>query len=269
MRRVASCELRVASVPAGDGCTFVRTIFCARHASTAACCRSRAFVFSHHSPLATHHSAYTLLELLLVLTVILAVAGAVAPTVVQRMGDYKLKRGSEMARSAISLTRIHAIDLSSVYQFRFEPGGRRYLAIPTDTEALITSQTGSASAASAPGALPISAIVSGQLPEDLSFQVVAATTTATTTTTATMAPTATTGMPPGGTDPAWTAAFGHVPKAGDYTGANWSAPIVFRPDGSAMEAAVNVVDPNGEGFQLKVRELTGEVTVSRLESGTK
>jgi type II secretory pathway pseudopilin PulG len=217
--------------------------------------RARAFV-------RTRHSAYTLLELLLVLAIIVAVAGAVTPTVVERMGDYKLKRGTEMARSAISSTRIHAIDLSSVYQFRFEAGGRRYLAIPTDTEALMTSQTGSASAANA---LPTTAIVHGELPEDLSFQSVVL---ATGNTPAATTATATTGMPPGGTDPAWTAAFAHVPNSGDYTSAAWSAPVIFRPDGSAMEAAVNVVDKRGDGFQLKVRELTGEVTVTRLTTGT-
>ena len=90
--------------------------------------RARGVAFPRHSPLGTRLSAYTLLELLLVLAVILAVAGAVTPTVVERMEDYKLKRGSEMVRFAISSTRIHAIDLSSVYQFRFESGGRRYLA---------------------------------------------------------------------------------------------------------------------------------------------
>ena len=218
---------------------------------------------SPYSSLVTCRSdrrAYTLLELLLVLAVILAIAGAVTPTVVERMGDYKLKRGCEMARSAISSSRIHAIDLSSVYQFRFEPNGRRYLAIPTDTEALITSQTGSAAAASQ--GLPRTAIVTGELPEDLSFQAVAISTSPST------MPAAATGLPPGGTDPAWTAAFGHVPNSGNYSSAAWSAPIIFRPDGSAMEAALNVVDKKGEGFQLRVRELTGEVTVSRLTTGT-
>ena len=252
MRRVASGEWRVAR-PA-CGWDFARATY-----------------RSHHSSLATRHSgrpaAYTLLELLLVLAVIVAVAGAVTPTVVERMGDYKLKRGVEMARSAISSTRIHAIDLSSVYQFRFEANGRRYLAIPTDTEALITSQTGSSSSANAPNALPTTAIVHGELPEDLSFQPVVLSTANTSTPTPTTA-TATTGMPPGGTDPAWTAAFGHVPNSGDYTSASWSAPVIFRPDGSAMEAAVNVVDKRGDGFQLKVRELTGEVTVTRLTTGT-
>jgi type II secretory pathway pseudopilin PulG len=249
MRRLARGEWRVARGPV-DGWA-----------------RARGFAFPRHSRgtrldgSATRHSAYTLLELLLVLAIIVAVAGVVTPTVVDRMGDYKLKRGAEMARSAISSTRIHAIDLSSVYQFRVESGGRRYLAIPTDTEALVTSQTASSTAANA---LPTTAIVHGELPEDLSFQpVVLATGNAPS---ATMA---TTGMPPGGTDPAWTAAFGHVPNSGDYLSAAWSAPVIFRPDGSAMEAAVNVIDKRGDGFQLKVRELTGEVTVTRLTTGTR
>jgi Tfp pilus assembly protein FimT len=249
MGQVASGQWRVASEP-----SRFRAPSCAiglRRRLPRAACRS------------DRRAAYTLLELLLVLAVILAVAGAVTPTVVERMGEYKLKRGCEMARSAISSSRIHAIDLSSVYQFRFEPNGRRYLAIPTDTEALSTSQTGSAAAASQ-GGLPRTAIVTGELPEDLSFQAVAVSTGPS----AMPTTAATTGLPPGGTDPAWTAAFGHIPNSGDYSSAAWSAPIVFRPDGSAMEAAVNVVDKRGDGFQLRVRELTGEVTVSRLTTGT-
>jgi type II secretory pathway pseudopilin PulG len=245
------------SVARGDGRGASRSV--GLTGSSRALLRSRRTAFS--ACRSSRLAAYTLLELLLVLAIILAVAGAVTPTVVERMADYKLKRGCEMARSAISSSRIHAIDLSSVYQFRFEPNGRRYLAIPTDTEALSTSQTGSAGA-TAQGGLPRTAIVAGQLPEDLSFQIVVAT--------AGMpgAATASTGLPPGGTDPAWTAAFGHVQNAGDYSSAAWSAPIVFRPDGSAMEAAINVVDKKGDGFQLRVRELTGEVTVSRLTTGT-
>jgi hypothetical protein len=35
-----------------------------------------------------------------------------------------------------------------------------------------------------------------------------------------------------------------------------------------MDAAVNVVDQHGNGFQLRVRELTGEVFLTRLTTGT-
>jgi type II secretory pathway pseudopilin PulG len=203
-----------------------------------------------------HSGGYTLLELLLVLTILVCVAGAVAPTVVARMAEYRLKQGAESARFALSATRIHAIDLSSVYQFRFEPGGRRYLAVPTDADAVAMAQKSN----SASGGLPSGSYAAGQLPEDISFAAVAVATKG--------APALTTTLPAGATDGAWSQAVTHVPNAGEFNSAAWSAPIVFRPDGTAIESAVNVVDKNGNGFQLKVRELTGEVFITRLETGT-
>ena len=204
-----------------------------------------------------HASGYTLLELLLVVAILVCVASAVAPTVVARMAEYRLKQGAESVRSAISATRIHAIDLSSVYQFRFEPGGRRYLAVPTDTDAIAMSQTAGAT----PGGMPRGSVESGQLPEDLSFQAVVAATPAVSGSTST--------LPAGATDGAWSQAVAHVPNAAAFSSAAWSAPIVFRPDGTAIESALNVVDKQGDGFELKVRELTGEVFVTRLTTGTR
>jgi type II secretory pathway pseudopilin PulG len=216
---------------------------------------SCASVSPRHLRRNTHRATgYTLLELLLVLAILVAVAGAVAPIMVARMAEYRLKQGAEAARAAISATRIHAIDVSSVYQFRFEPGGRRYLAIPTDADAFNSAQS---------GGLPRKSVEYGQLPEDLSFQIVAAPTSGTS-----AAPTSMmAGTTAAATDPAWSAAIAHVSNIGDFTSAVWSAPIVFRPDGTAMDAAVNVVDKTGDGFQLKVRELTGEVFVTRLTTG--
>ena len=115
-------------------------------------------------------SGYTLLELLLVLAILVAVASAVAPTVVARMSEYRLKEGTETARAALSATRIHAIDVSSVYQFRFETGGRRFLAIPTDGDALTNSQK--AGERSGGNFAPVRRR-EWTLPERLSFQIVA------------------------------------------------------------------------------------------------
>jgi type II secretory pathway pseudopilin PulG len=199
----------------------------------------------------SHPTAYTLLELLLVLTIIVAVAGAVAPTVVARMSEYHLKQGAEAARAALAAARIHAIDLSSVYQFRFEPGGRRFLALPTDGEALkVGAQTPNAAQ---------TAVVSGELPETIVFQATAPMTSSTSTV-----------LPPGSSDSEWTAALARVQNIASFAQAAWSAPICYRPDGSAMDAVVNIVDQkNGGGFQLKVRELTGEVFVTPLPTETR
>jgi len=220
----------------------------------------RARVLSRHSPLATRHSferrGYTLLELLLVVAIVVIVASAVAPSVVSRMGEYRLKQAAETARFALSATRIHSIDMCATYQFRFEPGGRRYLAVPTDGDvASMTAQNASRQSTSGRG-VGRSAIEFGQLPEDLAFQIVLPTVPGSSPATA------------GSTDAAWSAGVARIQNAADFTSAAWSPPIVFRPDGTATDAALKIVDRRGDGFQLTVRELTGEVFVARLTTGT-
>jgi len=221
---------------------------------------SRACALPHRSRRATRHSfGYTLLELLLDVAILVIFASAVAPTVVARMSEYRLKQAAETARFALTTTRIHAIDVSSIYQFRFEPGGRHYLAVPTDGDVMSSTSPQTRSTAEY-----------GQLPENLSFQVATQPfpTGVSPTTPVMTSPGMTTGRPAAATDSAWSAAVARVPNAGDFRSVIWSPPILFRPDGTAMDAALNVVDQHGDGFQLKVRELTGEVFVTRLTTGT-
>lgn len=138
---------------------------------------------------------YTLLELLLVVAILVIFASAVAPTVVARMAEYRLKQAAETARFALSATRIHAIDVSSIYQFRFEPGGRRFLAVPTDNDVGGSAQTS--------GGQTRCAIECGQLPENLTFQVAAPTTP---TTSSPAIGTTAVGVIAAATDSAWSAA---------------------------------------------------------------
>jgi hypothetical protein len=70
---------------------------------------------------------------------------------------------------------------------------------------------------------------------------------------------------PAEADQAWSAAVTRVANNGNPS---WSLPVFFRPDGTASDAAFNVIAPSGSGFQLSVRELTGEITVQRLVQGT-
>jgi type II secretory pathway pseudopilin PulG len=188
-------------------------------------------------------SAYTLLELLLVLAILIMVAGAVAPSVVGMMADHRLKETTEAVRNALARTRIHAIDTGSVYQFRIEPRGRHFIAVPTDPAALPNSGS----------SLPPSAVEVGQLDEGFSFEVVAA------------APTASSAVPMtlAASDPAFSAMVGKTSLSQDFGVSNWSAPIVFQPDGRAIDASFNIVDEHGDGFRIRVRELTGEVFVER------
>jgi prepilin-type N-terminal cleavage/methylation domain-containing protein len=211
--------------------------------------------FDNSSP----RRGYTLLELLLVLAILVIVASAVTPVVVARMSEYRLKQAAEMTRIALSATRIHAIDASSSCQFRFEPGGRRYLSVPTDGDA-VSAPNGSQQPSGGTGKR--TGVESGQLPEDLSFQIVATPVPGNP-----AAPAAVMPATPAN-DSAWSSAIAKIPNAPDYTSAVWSPPIVFRSDGTAVESALDIVDKHGDGYHITVRELTGEVTVTRLTTGT-
>ena len=75
---------------------------------------------------------FTFAELLLVLALLLIVTGLVFPPVLRMMADQPLKEGAERARTKLANTRLKALDHSAAWQFRFEPGGRRYLWMPME-----------------------------------------------------------------------------------------------------------------------------------------
>jgi hypothetical protein len=192
------------------------------------------------------------LELLLVIGIIMICAGAVTPSVVGLLANYHLKEGTQHVQAALGATRVHAIDAPSTYQFRFEPGGRHYVAVPTDNDALGSpgpALSGDGSSL-APGMYE-----AGILPETLSFQVVASS-----------------GAPPesaplaAGSDPGWSSAIGRMPDSGEYAKCTWSAPISFRADGTATDATFEIVDTRGAGYRITVREVTGEIFVHAAET---
>jgi type II secretory pathway pseudopilin PulG len=195
--------------------------------------------------------AYTLLELLLVVGILMICAGAVAPSVMGMLANYHLREGVQKVQSALGSTRVHAIDATSTYEFRFEPGGRHFLAVPTDIEVLNSSgPTVSAGGNSLAPAM----FESGMLPETLSFQV----------SSSALAP-ATAPMP-AASDPGWAAGLGRMPGASDFATVNWSDPIYFRPDGTATDTTFTVVDTRGAGYRFTIREVTGEIFAHTLES---
>jgi Tfp pilus assembly protein FimT len=196
--------------------------------------------------------AYTLLELLLVVGILMICAGAVAPSVMGMLASYHLKDGVQKVQSALGSTRVHAIDATSTYEFRFEPGGRHFLAVPTDIEVL--NAPGPAVSADGSSLAP-GMFQAGMLPETLSFQV-----------SASSGPAPTSPAMPAASDTGWTAGLGRMPGASDFATVNWSDPIYFRPDGTATDTTFAVVDTRGAGYRFTIREVTGEIFVHPLET---
>jgi Tfp pilus assembly protein FimT len=193
-----------------------------------------------------------LLELLLVVGILMICAGAIAPSVMGMLANYHLKDGVRKVQSALGQTRVLAVDATSTYEFRFEPGGRHFLAVPTDLEVL----NAPGAAAGADGrSLTARMFEGGVLPETLSFQV-----------SAQSGPASANPPMPADSDPGWTAGLGRMPDAHEFASVAWSEPIYFRPDGTATDTTFTVVDTRGAGYRFTIREVTGEIFVHPLET---
>lgn len=180
-------------------------------------------------------SGLTLIELLLVLGVLLMLSAIAVPALEHVLADYQLKRSAEAIGTAISGARVRAIDSGAAYQFRYEPAGRRWFAIPYGRDDLaggIEPAAGTTDAADR--------ILSGELPEPLSFRASDQST---------------------GGERLDSESLAVLPNSVQLVNAIWSPALLFYPDGSAVESSFDVLDKNGQAFRVQVRELTGAVSI--------
>lgn len=177
-------------------------------------------------------AGFTLFELLLVLAILLAVAMSITPALMQRMKEDRLRQGEEGVAALIRGARVHALQSGVPYQFRFETGGTRYVALPFDADAVQPVVV-------TPGTVapPTCWKHSGTLPKSVNF--VAETIF---------------GAPAQGLPQDWLAG---LDDAQALSQVNWSAPILFQPDGTSSGGLIELT--NGRTTRwLAVRQLTGE-----------
>lgn len=74
----------------------------------------------------TERSAYTLIELLLVLSIIAAVAGISWPLLMRPMAQSVVQGAAQELAEHLAETRIRAIEESRVYEFRWKPGSGEF-----------------------------------------------------------------------------------------------------------------------------------------------
>jgi prepilin-type N-terminal cleavage/methylation domain-containing protein len=181
---------------------------------------------------------FTLLEMLLVLMTILVILAVVYPSLQRQLGQHQLQDATEQVRSKLAGTRVRAIDSSVIYQFLYEPGGRWFLVIPFEQEAVDPS--------AAIQAVPLEYRATGRLPEGFEFRP------------------SDPSEPMGGS--LAQEILSTIPGSIELTSVRWSLPILFFPDGTASESAFEVYDnkPRRNYMELSVRSLTGAVSVSRV-----
>ena len=194
-------------------------------------------------------SAFTLLELLLVLAILAAIATVAIPQAAILLGDQRLVRSGEQIRIEMTRLRIDAMRQGRVMmlqgmvegnQIRIKP----FYSLSDSTEAL--DQTGSQSsllsgAQQANVAAPIedpTAERTVELMEDVTVDSVATASSA-------------------------RGAMISQQVGGDQA-AGWSAPVLFYPDGTTSTAAVTLSHETMGRIVIRLRGITGDATISEV-----
>lgn len=185
--------------------------------------------------------AFTIFEMILVLAVLVTILGVLWPALENLHTEYRLRQGGALVQARMAGARVHAIDRGVPYQFRYEPGGQRFLVLPYDQQ-LLSGQTQAGGSGRKPPR------VAGALPSArASFDSTG------------------TGALAGTPVPAeW---LDGLPDAANFTGVGWSAPILFYPDGSAGAARIVIRDKKSRMVVVSVRAFTGSISVSKIENG--
>ena len=176
-------------------------------------------------------SAYTLLEMLLTLAVLSIVAGMSWPLLSRAQQDLSLRQAGQDVRRSMISGRVNAIETGSTWQFRYEPGGRRYLVMPLEQTAEADSLLITKTAA--------------ELPEGMTFLP------------ADDQPLTTEQLP--------SETLTGLSIAEGWTAAMWATPVTFASDGTASSAAFRIIDAKSQFIPISVRGLTGSVNVGRVD----
>lgn len=180
---------------------------------------------------ARRRAAFTLLELILVLSVIMVVAGLAAPLLRRSFASQTLRAGADQVRAQFGQARIRAIKTGNVFAFLYTPGADSYTIAPfLNAYSLINPQI--VAAAQAPPQLRT-------LPKGLQFA----------------------GADVSGDARAQFEAEGATLQRG-------MTPILFYPDGSSQDAALYLRNQQGDTIRIDLRGLTGMSNVSLQNTPT-
>lgn len=188
-------------------------------------------------------AGFTLLELLLVLSVLVVVVSLTWPSLTRYMREQEILQGAEAARSAAASTRIKAIDTGLTYQFRYEPDGRRFVVIPFDPPSTLAAS----STPTAEEGVRTFPVLSGMLGEGSHFE------------TPRDQPAVSESLPPD--------SFANLPDASELEGTSWGPPLLFYPDGTAANSTFRIVNDDDMEIELSIRGLTGTSSLSPLMQG--
>ena len=199
------------------------------------------FARRHHS---LRRSGFTLIEMLLVLALLVTLMLMTYPTIARLRLEHQLKQGAEMVRLQVASTRLHALESGMDYQFRYEPNGRHFVAVPAEYLAI---QAQAAAAQSSGNSAPAAVYwkTQGEFTVKVKFS----------------GNTSGPAQPPQPLPKEFLIGF---EKQEDLSRVNWAPPLVFKADGSARDFSVEIENEQGKYVVLSVRGVTGLASVSQI-----
>ncbi|MEZ6057857.1 MAG: prepilin-type N-terminal cleavage/methylation domain-containing protein [Planctomycetaceae bacterium] len=207
-----------------------------------------------------HRRAFTLLELVVVLAIIVVLAGLTWPSMLRYIREQEIREQAHAVRMALAGSRVKAIDTGLTYQFRYEPGGRRYIVLPYDLpESAATGSVGTGDNSAAQRGISSAVVeavlptLTGQLPESCHFDWPLARNVVTNA----EQQVATESLPQ-----EWLSLF---PDATQLQSTAWSQPILFYSDGTTDDNHLTILNELDRSIELSLRGLTGATTVGPLK----
>ena len=194
----------------------------------------------------SQHRAFTLLEVLLVLAIVLIISGVAAVALKRPLIRQRLRSAADAVRSEWCRARVDAMKTGHTFAFRYRVRGDRYrLGAQEDPSA---AESSTAAQPPAPdeeemGDDPLPPPVDKTLPQGIRF------------------------LPADGGSAL--AAMGDNPETqpAENTG-DWSDPIYFYADGSTSDARLLLAADRHSAMRLQIRGITGSVTVDDVTAMT-
>jgi prepilin-type N-terminal cleavage/methylation domain-containing protein len=179
--------------------------------------------------------AYTLFEVLLVLAILVILAAITYPSLDSMYGGYKVQAAADQVRGAWASARSRAVDEGRAYRFSVVQGKGNFRVAPDSHDFWKSSEPPRTEDSANP---PL--ILGDALPKGISFG----------------------DQLPANTDT--------ILPADHIDPASWSTVLTFLPDGSVREDAAIAVRMKGtRGLVLRLRALTGVVSVRPFEEGAR
>lgn len=179
-------------------------------------------------------AAFTLVELLLVLAILIVVAAAVWPHVARVTSTHEINQAGMMIQRQLFAARLSGLRYGVPHEFRFECGGRRFLVQPLK----VAAQRDAAFSTPSDGSSRHSGHSASVLPSGLRFGEECRQTTA---------------------RDLWQDGLSERASQVASTQNGWSEPIVFFADGTATNAAFSIRDSRGNELTISIQRLTGGI----------